>query len=226
MKIGYDAITFGERDFLMGSKFLLNMKKKFNIPFVSANIYYPDSTTRFVEPYIIRSYPSGGFGLFKKQLRVGIFGVMMSRARLVYSETDVQLITKDPIESAKEVVAELSGKCDVIVALGHLMYNQIDQLARDVPGIDIIVGTHDYLRRVAPIQIKNTWVLQTGSKGQFIGDMRIELNNQKQLMNVDGVVESLDTKFKDDPSLQIFLDAFDRAYDDTAKKELEARHSN
>ena len=38
MKMGYDAINLGYRDFLNGPQYIIEMKKKYKIPFVSANV--------------------------------------------------------------------------------------------------------------------------------------------------------------------------------------------
>ena len=38
-----DAINLGERDFIYGTRFVLEMQDKYQIPFVSANVYEVDS---------------------------------------------------------------------------------------------------------------------------------------------------------------------------------------
>ncbi len=217
-KVGYDAINLGERDFLLGSDFLLAMKEKHHLPFVSANIFHPDSTTLFTEPYIVREFSGGGFGPFKKVLSVGIFGLLMQRPRLVYTEQDIQLITQDPVLIAKKIVPELRRKCDLVIGLVHMTSYQINQLVNEVPDIDIIIGTHDYSPRAAPVELEHGWLLQTGSKGQRIGDLSLILDEDKNIVNVKGLVESLGTNIPDDPSLNDFIKAFDSAYEAALKK--------
>ncbi|MBM3818020.1 MAG: bifunctional metallophosphatase/5'-nucleotidase [Acidimicrobiia bacterium] len=48
------------------------------------------------------------------------------------------------VDTARSVVAGLKGQCDVIVALTHLELEQDQQLAEQVPEIDLILGGHEH----------------------------------------------------------------------------------
>ena len=144
----------------------------------------------------------------------------MKRPTLTYKEDDLQLITKNPIESAREISKELEKQCDIIIALAHMTSFQINKLVAEVPEIDVVVGTHDYSRRAAPVQLENGWLLQTGSKGQYMGDMKILLDSDKQIISTDGVVESLDKSIPDDPAFAQMVKQFDQEYEDALQNEL------
>jgi 5'-nucleotidase / UDP-sugar diphosphatase len=49
-----------------------------------------------------------------------------------------------PIEAARQAVAQLKGKCDVIVALTHLALDGDREIAEEVPEIDLILGGHEH----------------------------------------------------------------------------------
>jgi 2',3'-cyclic-nucleotide 2'-phosphodiesterase (5'-nucleotidase family) len=219
--IGYDAINLGERDFLLGAQFLLDMKQKFQLPLISANVYYADSTTRFLDPYIIRTYSSGGLNLFKKSLRIGIFGVVMQRQTLSYGNESINLITKDPIITAKQIVAEMRDKCDVIIALVHLTSLQVNKLVEEVPEINILVGTHEYSPRTAAIQIGDSWLIQTGSKGQYIGNINILLDEQRRITSLNGVVESLGSNISDDHSINALISKYEKTLEDVLSQKVQ-----
>ena len=57
-----------------------------------------------------------------------------------------------PIDAARAAVAGLKGKCDVIVALTHLTLAGDQQLAEQVPEIDLILGGHEH----------ENWVFERG----------------------------------------------------------------
>lgn len=103
---------------------------------------------------------------------------------MVSPATEQELIYKDPIATAKKMVQILKDKehCDLIICLSHLGLDQIrvddvsDKILADqVDGIDIIIGghSHDYLSN--PIEIKNKIIVQTGSKGAYMGKIEINL---------------------------------------------------
>ena len=72
---------------------------------------------------------------------VGILGLTGSEQPMplrLFDDTVVDLL--DPVETAKRYVAEMSAQADIIVVLSHLGLDKDEQLAKEVPGIDIIVG--------------------------------------------------------------------------------------
>ncbi len=196
----YDAINLGERDFLHGVDFLLNLKKKHNLPLISANVYYPDSIKLFTEPFIIKKFKSKKHGdMDVGSLTVGVFGVMMKRTTLIYKKEDPRLITTNPYKAAAKIVEELKDKCDVIVALAHMNSAQINKLLDRVKGLDVVVGGHDYMRRANSANPDNVMVVQAGTKGQYIGDIKLNINGIKKVVSNDGRIMTLGKDIKDDP---------------------------
>ncbi len=212
-QIQTDAINLGERDFLLGPEFILKMKKEYEIPFISANIFYPDSTTRFVEPYVIKKFKSKETGGKKiGSLTVGIFGLVLNRPTLIYQNQEPKLITRDPIVVAREIVDELEDKCDLIVVLAHLPTNQLHELTTQIKGIDIIIGGHAFGRTQSNFVPDTPIILESGSKGQYAGDIRIELNKEKSMVSADLKNVSLDKQFADAPSFAKLLDDYNQEF--------------
>ena len=105
----YDVINLGERDFLQGFQFLTDMKDKYNLPFISANVFQPDGKTPVFPSHIIKKLKGFQYGdTFIPPVQVGIFGVTMYRSQLTYDENDPKLVVGDPIEAAKKVVDEIN----------------------------------------------------------------------------------------------------------------------
>lgn len=218
-ELKYDAINLGERDFLLGPNFLLAMKKKYGLPFISANVFYSDSEKHFTEPYIIIKLEGHKFGDIKiESLKIGIFGVMMNRSKLVFKNDEPKLITKEPIIIAEKIVKELKGKCDLIIALAHLNSSQINNLIMSVKGIDIVIGSHDYMRKVEESTINNVIVVQTGYKGQNIGDLKVNLDNNKKVVSFDGEIVALEEKIQDDPAFDNILSEYERESKKSSEK--------
>ena len=201
-KLNYDAINIGERDFLQRVEFLTSKQQNENVPFISANIFLPDSETYVFPPYILKKLKG-----FKKNgkkvstLKVGIFGIVFKRMQIVIDKNEPQLVVGDPIEAAKKVVDELKNRCDIIIALAHTRYPQIKTLAETVDGIDVIIGCHDPIYRPKTEIFGETIAIIGGSKGQYIGDLTIEFDMNKNIVNHTGRTVLLDQKIKDDPEI-------------------------
>lgn len=211
-QMNYDAIGLGERDFWQEISFLKSIQAKYNIPFVSANIYHPDGKTPFFEPYIIKKLNG-----FKKNrhkvpsIRVGIFGLLFKRLQLVKDKNEPQLIVGDPIEAAKRIVPELREKCDLVIALAHIRYPHIKNLALEVQGIDVIIGAHDPIYRPNPELHGNTIAIIGGNRGQYIGDLRLDFDKDKNVIDHMGRVVLLNKDIKSDSEILKLVNEFEAA---------------
>jgi len=208
-KLNYNAINPGERDFLQGLKFLTDITNKYNLALTSANVFHPDGKKHVLSPYIFKEFEGFQHGdSYIPSIRIGIFGVMMYRSQLTYDENEPKLIVDDPIETAKNVVSQIKGKCDLIVGLVHLPYNQLTNFVKQVPGIDVIIAGHDPVFRMQPQKIDNTIIIVGGNRGQYIGDLRLVLNDQGKIIDYEGKVVPLDKKIKDDPEMAKLIDEY------------------
>ena len=201
-KMKYEAINIGERDFFQRVDFLTELYKKYDLPFISANIFKSDGRTLLFPPYVIKKL--NGFqhkGRKIPTIRVGIFGVVFKRYQIVIDKNEPQLVVGDPLIEAKKVVSELKDKCDIIIALAHTRYPQLKSLANDLKDIDIIIGCHDPIQRPQPEKYGDTIVIVGGNRGQYIGDLQLEFDKAKNIINHSGKVIALDESIKDDPDM-------------------------
>ncbi len=198
----YNAINLGERDFLPGLKFLTELQEKYKLPFISANVFQPNGEDLVFRPYIIKELKGFQQGdTFIPSVKIGIFGVMLVRSQLTYDGAEPKLVVSDPIEAAKKVVSEIKDKCDLIIGLVHIPYPQLTPFVQSVPGIDLIIAGHDPVMRIEPQKIDNTLIMVGGNRGQYIGDLRLVLNQQKEIIDYEGKVATLDEAIKDDPEM-------------------------
>lgn len=136
-KMGYDAMAVGNHEFDKGQEPLARFIDGANFPLLSANLDCAGSELLRdkIKPYVIKEI--GG-------QKVGIFGLTTEEVTII-SNVGEGVEVKDPIEAAKEVVAELQAQgINKIIALTHIGYNEDKGLATSVAGIDIIVGGHSH----------------------------------------------------------------------------------
>lgn len=208
-KLKYDVINLGERDFLQGFQFLMDVKDKYNLPFISANVFQPDGKTLVFPSHIIKELKGFQHGdTYIPSIRVGIFGVTMYRSQLTFEADDPKLVAGDPIEGAKKVVDQMKGQCDFIVGLVHIPYAQLTNFVQSVKDIDVIIAGHDPTIRLSPQKIANTIVIVGGNRGQYVGDLRLVFNNQKRIMDYQGKVAKLDNKIEDDSQMKKLIEEY------------------
>jgi len=78
-------------------------------------------------------------------VRIGIFGLMTSEAATYPAGKD-GIDVLDPIATARTMVKDLRSQADIVILISHCGENVDNRLAADVPGIDVIVGSHSHSR--------------------------------------------------------------------------------
>lgn len=184
--MGYDAMTFGNHEFDLGSsaeghQALVDFIKGANFSLVSSNIDF-SADTKFTGLFSdLSSEPENG-GIYNGIIKeingetVGIFG-------LTTAETA-------GISSPVAVTFEGMG-VDKIVALTHIGYDDnanVDNdltLAAQVDGIDIIVGGHSHTKLEEPVLVTKdeegkekdpTVIVQTYQYNEFLGTLDVEFD--------------------------------------------------
>ncbi|HUN81942.1 MAG TPA: metallophosphoesterase, partial [Phycisphaerae bacterium] len=176
---GYDATTFGNHDFDFGPAALARAvaaaRKAGRLPAIlAANTNYEASDPELAglkelaTSGTIRSH----MVIERGGIRFGLFGIMGFDS-IVYTINPGALTFPDPIKTARDMVQRLRSEgADVIICMSHggvrepkdgpiTQGDDID-LARAVPGIDVIVGAHTHTFVREPIIVKGTPVVQAG----------------------------------------------------------------
>ena len=174
--IGVDAVNVGEKDLALGVPYLKELEKKWNFPFVSANLTDAGGAPIF-KRYIIKNINGKNVGIF------GIIGDTAEMSDEVQKIAGDSVKIQDVLESATAVVAELAGKVDYTVALAHQTTNRDWVLARRIKGIDAIIGGQDYTRTENPARAGETLMVRAGEKGQYQGLLEVTFNGGKSAQN-------------------------------------------
>jgi len=171
--MGYDAIGIGEDDLTLGKDFLMEISKKANFPFLSSNLFDEASGNTLFRSSIIKEVNG---------LRIGIFSLLSSDFFTgPFDPRKKGVMIRPPIEVAQEMVKELKPKTDLILLLSHLGYVKDIEVAQTVPGIHVIVGGHTGINLPYPPVIKNIVILQTTSRGMFIGRLDLLFNSNEPI---------------------------------------------
>lgn len=136
-EMGYEAMAVGNHEFDKDHQTLAEFVKGADFPLLSANLDFSNAPILdgLIKPYVVLEV--GGE-------KVGIFGLTTEEVGII-SNIGPDVVINDPIESAKDMVAELEGQgVEMIIALTHISYSHDKEVAAAVDGIDVIVGGHSH----------------------------------------------------------------------------------
>lgn len=165
---GYDAISIGNNETFNGIDTLINMGVKSVVPFLSCNLYDIGlKDIRGVKRSIIVN---------KNGVRILIIGASPSLGAF-NGLLGFQL--KDAAEAVREEISLHKGQYDLCIFLSHLGMDEDKSMAEAVEGIDVIIGGHSHILMDKPEIINNKIIHTSGSFGENLGLLKIEIENGK-----------------------------------------------
>ncbi|MFF2909416.1 5'-nucleotidase C-terminal domain-containing protein [Paenibacillus sp. NPDC057934] len=231
--IGYDAMTFGNHEFDNGLPTLKKFIDKADFPFVSSNIDFMTKDNELKGNFkneiggLNSSVQNGHiYPAIIKEVngeKVGIFGLTTEDTVGLSSPGD-NIAFKDYKTSAANTVKMLQDQgINKIIALSHLGYTVDEQLAVQVPGIDVIVGGHSHTKLDAPV-VKNkdgepTLIVQTGEYGQNLGELDVKFNDKGVITSYQGKLLDV-SKFAEDEYAKSLLADYDKDLEATRKTKV------
>ncbi len=170
-----DAMAFGNHDADYGQDDFARCRAAIRYPILSAN-------TPGFERYRVFTI---------KGKRIGVFALAGSDFTKLVKTPGFTF--GDPVAAAREVVRDLREKehADAIVLIGHEQAEDDYALARAVPGIDLIFGSHSHLEReLTRIDGTDTWFISPSQYLTYIS--RVELTFRKSGIDVRGRLVPVD----------------------------------
>lgn len=175
----YDAGTLGNHEFDYGLDTLKMIVKKLNFPILNCNYDFSNTVLKDdIKPYII---------LKRFGLKIGVLGVGVDPEGLVQKNKYEGMEFKPAISSVNFYAKILkdSKKCDLVVCLSHLGYNDDIKLAEQSKNVDIIIGGHSHTYMEKPdmrtnLDGKEVLIFQTGKSGAYVNKIEVELDKIKK----------------------------------------------
>jgi 5'-nucleotidase len=134
-------------------------------------------------------------------IRVGVFAIAGSDFKTLVKEPALHF--GDPLTAARDAVRDLRDKqhADVIVMIGHEQLDDDFALARAVPGIDLIFGTHSHLKRdLTRIDGTSTWFISPFQYLTYISRVVLTFDDHK-LTGVKGRLVPVDARMPIDKTI-------------------------
>jgi len=161
---GFDAVALGNHDLNDGVGALCAQAQRLQAPILCANV-------SGAPPGCVRPYR----WLRRRGLRVAVIGITLPDLPLYQAARLTSGLTFHPAaEVLRALVPRLRPHAAVVVVLSHCGYDADVELARHVPGIDLIVGGHNHQLVPAPVAVGRTWVVQAGAEGAYVGWLAVQ----------------------------------------------------
>lgn len=168
-----DAMAFGNHDPDYGREEFDRCAAQLQYPVLSAN-------TAGLKPYAI--FERGG-------VRIGVFALAgRDFATLVKSPG---FTFSDPVEAARAAVKALreTEHADVVVMIGHEHTDEDYELARSVPGIDVIFGSHSHFKQqLTKIDGTATWFISPFQYLTYVSRVEVTVDKGKVRSVTGGLV--------------------------------------
>lgn len=218
--LGYDIRILGNHEFDLGLDSIASQWKNVTSDKLSTNY---DFTGTALEGLFVPSVMKNFNGH-----KVGFVGINLNPAGIISEENYKGMTYLDALKSANAEASKLKAEgAEMVIAVTHIGYELDDdkcddlKLARGSKDIDVIIGGHSHTV-VDPVKGVPAWrianaegdtvsVLQTGTKGVYVGEIDINLADKTVDAHLIPVDSRLDNRL--DPKFTSLIDPYTHKVD-------------
>lgn len=180
-----DAMAFGNHDADYGREVFDRCEASAKYPILSAN-------TNGFQRYAV--FEANG-------ARIGVFALAGDDFPKLVKLPDLKF--SDALTAAREVVRVLRDeeRVDAVVMIGHQDTDADYAMARAVPGIDVIFGSHSHLKRdLVLFDATRTWFIAPWQYLAYISRIVLTIDNHR-VTNVTGGLIPVDSRMREDRAI-------------------------
>jgi 2',3'-cyclic-nucleotide 2'-phosphodiesterase (5'-nucleotidase family) len=160
-RMEYHGMVIGETDLGFGVDFLVERVAALDLPVVAANLYDAGADSLLFPPAREVTLDSG--------LKVGIVGAFGQELKLPPQVKEGELRVSSPSEAVKREVDAMRDRVDVVALVAHMGRGELQLIAREVPGIDVILYGHKGKGVRKAMRLAGAYALQAAERGQYMG---------------------------------------------------------
>lgn len=220
-KMGYDVTTLGNHEFDLRpsglARIIESAASKGEIPLiVSSNVVFDeeddrdDSLEEVFEKGLVLEYTV----LERDGMKIGFFGLMGKDADDVAPFAS-PVKFGDQIEAARRMVEILreTEEVDIVICLSHSGLWEDEEksedeiLAKEVPGIDIIISGHTHTKLLEPIIINDTIIVQAWCYGKWVGVLDVNVGDDGVSL-VDYEIIEINDSIEGDREIQAEIESY------------------
>jgi hypothetical protein len=170
-EMGYGVVNVGEKDLMMGFKFLSDVSQKAKFSLISTNLLDKKTGKSVFRPYVVKEIAG---------LKIGILGLMDDQFNPTLQEKDSGLTISEPLATLKIHTKSLGESCDLIIVLSQLGESKDKKLARENSQIDLILGGGGESKRAVMERVNEVPIYRLEPRGGYLGRIDYSLVNTKK----------------------------------------------
>ncbi|RDV38362.1 bifunctional metallophosphatase/5'-nucleotidase [Bradymonadaceae bacterium TMQ3] len=198
--LGLDAAIPGNWEVAYGPEVLKQRATELSFPLFAANLRDESTGERLFPPYIVRDFGD---------VKVGVLGYtdpdVPERQPPAYSR-GLSYQGPDELPGLIDELRTEQG-ADIVLLLSHIGLAKAVQLTGELEGIDVHLSSDTHERTYAPIVQNDTWVVEPGAFGSFIGRLDLTLDEGKLVDKRWELIELSADDFPEDPEVLAIIDA-------------------
>ena len=179
--MGYDAMTLGNLDFTNSLDVMMTQREWADFPFLSANTFKRETGETLFDSYIIKEFDG---------LHIAVIGLTQEFTPTIAALHAEVLDSRSVIETAQALIPTLRAHVDLVIALTHIGFHETSgggyrtpgdvKLAKEVPGIDVIIGgqLHADTHLEKPKIVNDTLIVQSGENGLYVGRLDLTIDSE------------------------------------------------
>ena len=171
-EMGYDVVNVGEKDLLMGLKFLSDVSQKATFSLVSANLVDKKTGKGIFKPYVIKD-------IGRSEDR----NIWALRRYIQLNPSRKEILNcpfLEPFSTSKALTKNLRESCDLIVVLSQLGESKDRKLTTENPQIDLILGGGGESKRALIERVNEVPIYRLEPRGGFFGMVNYSFVDQKK----------------------------------------------
>lgn len=198
-RIGYQAMALGSADLRMGLDNLKKLTQSARFPMLCANFHDAQGKTVF-KPWTI---------ITTAGVRIGVIGLIMETLNPHFiKQVAPGCSVTSTVDAAKQAVAELKGKVDLIVALSHVNKKENEALGGQVPEISVLFdpninyGSHSTFMSKPEMYVDrfgDTLVVRCDGEGMRLSRLDIEFEAPLKMVRTHDSLNRLEMGLHAEP---------------------------
>ena len=161
--LGIDLAVLGNHEFDFGPVVLAKRIEESRFQWLASNVRVAND----------RPFPGTKLTAIREMngIKVGFIGLLIEpTGALIDADNPVNFL--DPIAIAEALIPQLKQQgAEMIVALTHQTTAEDKNLAREVAGLDIILGGHDH--KIEVLKSGKTLIVKTASEGRYLAEIAL-----------------------------------------------------
>ena len=204
-----DILALGNHEFEDPSGSYQNLKEGLIEPFegevLVANVRHADGKAiEGTKPYTIRQMQGQSIAF------IGV--VTRELTSRMFPAAGAALTTMPIEETLESLIPEVEEKgADAVVVLAHQNLRETQEIAENVPGVDLALAAHDHRATERPIEVtrpdgSKAWVAEADAYGRMVGEIDL-IFDEEGFDSVEGRLHKVDHTSPSDPVAKEIVDS-------------------